>query len=263
MCVRKPLDSWHKEEMRKIRPLPHHSEFQIPLKPPHPKIAWTRPHTHRVAEGCSGPGDGVWSWGRPTGEVPEPSISCNPVDGAHQGLSAGRQRPPPPSRPRRPRGNAWQSLTERVSPRTGRGEAAASQPWRSGCGSEASAGRGCPGFPPAQVPRLPPGCSASDPAGREGQVSAPSAAAPTVPAPRGARGMCPLPGALRARGGGMGTGGRWRGALLAQPETHGPPAHYPGWLGALSWGRCAWRRGGRSRLLWRCPPAAAGRSFPN
>lgn len=195
--------------------------------------------------------------------MPEPSISCNPVDGAHQGLSAGRQRPPPPSRPRRPRGNAWQPLTERVSPRTGRGEAAASQPWRAGRGSEASSGRGCPAFPQAQAPRLP--RAAAPQIRRAGGTSVSSERrGPDGPGSAGRTRDVSAPGRSRRAGrGGMGTGGRWRSALLPQPETRGPPAHYPGWLGALSWGRCARRRGRRSRLLWRRPPAAAGRSFPN
>lgn len=72
----------------------------------------------------------------------EPSLSCSPVDGAHLGLAAGRRRPPPPFRPRWPLGKAWEPLTEHASPRTGRGEAAALQPWLSGRGSEASAGLG-------------------------------------------------------------------------------------------------------------------------
>lgn len=69
------------------------------------------------------------------------------------------------------------------------------------------------------------GCSASDPAGREGQVSAPNAAAPTVPAPRGARGMCPLLGALGARGGG--DGDRRQVAGRPPPATRDPRATRP------------------------------------
>lgn len=107
----------------------------------------------------------------------EPSLSCSPVDGAHLGLAAGRQRPPPPSRPRRPWGNAWELLTEHASPRTGRGEAAALQPWLSGRGSEASAGLGF-----HSLGRLLDyhGLQRPGSADREGQVSAPSAAPPTV-----------------------------------------------------------------------------------
>lgn len=155
--------------------------------------------------------------------MPEPYISCNSVDGAHQGLSAARQRPPPPSHPHRPRGNAWQPLTEHVSPRTGRGEAAASQPWRAGRGSEASSGRGCPAFPPAQAPRLP---RAAAPqirrAGRdECQFRAPR---PRRSRLRGAHAGCVRSRALLARG----AGGWGRAAGGGAPSSRNPrPAGHP------------------------------------
>lgn len=68
-------------------------------------------------------------------------------------------------------------------------------------------------------------------------------------------GVRPLSGAISTGKGGQ------------QVAGHPPPAarapHLPGRLGALRWGSCAPKRGGRSRLPRWCPPAAAGRSFPN
>lgn len=150
--------------------------------------------------------------------MPEPSLSCSPVDGAHLGLAAGRRRPPQPSRPRRPRGNAWEPLTEHASRRTSRGEEAALQPWLSGRGSEASAGlslhsfRRLVGYHGLQRPGF---------CGPGGTGVCSERRAPDGPALRGAQELgCVRSRERSARGRG---GSRWPGALLPQPEPARPP----------------------------------------
>lgn len=150
----------------------------------------------------------------------EPSLFCSPVDGAHLGLAAGRRRPPPPFRPRRPLGNAWEPLTEHASPRTGRGEAAALQPWLSGSGSEASAGLGL-----YLLRRLLDSHGLQRPGfcGLGGTGVCSERRVPDGPALRGAHELgCVRSRERSARGRG---GSRWPGTLLPQPE---PPTSRAG-----------------------------------
>lgn len=186
----------------------------------------------------------------------EPSLSCSPVDGAHLGLAAGRRRPPPPFRPRWPLGKAWEPLTEHASPRTGRGEAAALQPWLSGRGSEASAGLGL-----YSLRRLLDSHGLQRPGfcGLGGTGVCSERRVPDGPALRGAHEL----GCVRSRE--RSARGRWGGRqqVAGRPSPAAQAPHRPGRLGALRWGSCAPKRGRRSRLPRWCPPAAAGRSFPN